>query len=110
MLVNKKTRELSPAGDAVTERGLARFYGLLAQGPHAQVTISTHRPLSSSFWGLPYRSLNISHKKELLRGLWVGPAGGVVQGIKTGDDYSRNSHALRRCRCRCVHQVFLKRS
>ena len=32
----------------------------------------THRPLSSSFWGLPYRILNINHKKELLRGLWVG--------------------------------------
>ena len=31
----------------------------------------THRPLSSSFWGLPYRILNINHKKELLRGLWV---------------------------------------
>ena len=32
---------------------------------------STHRPLSSSFLGSPYRILNISHKKELLRGLWV---------------------------------------
>ena len=32
----------------------------------------THRPLSSSFLGLPYRILNINHKKELLRGLWVG--------------------------------------
>ena len=32
---------------------------------------STHRPLSSSFLGLPYRILNISHKKELLRGLWA---------------------------------------
>ena len=31
----------------------------------------THRPLSSSFLGLPYRILNINHKKELLRGLWV---------------------------------------
>ena len=31
----------------------------------------THRPLSSSFLGLPYRILNISHKKELIRGLWV---------------------------------------
>ena len=31
----------------------------------------THRPLSSSFLGLPYRILKISHKKELLRGLWV---------------------------------------
>ena len=30
-----------------------------------------HRPLSSSFLGLPYRILNINHKKELLRGLWV---------------------------------------
>ena len=27
--------------------------------------------ISSSFWGLPYRILNINHKKELLRGLWV---------------------------------------
>ena len=32
----------------------------------------THRPLSSSFLGLPYRILNINHKKELLRGLWAG--------------------------------------
>ena len=31
----------------------------------------THRPLSSSFLGLPYRILNISCKKELLRGLWL---------------------------------------
>ena len=29
-------------------------------------------PLSSSFWGLPFRILNINHKKVLLRGLWVG--------------------------------------
>ena len=36
------------------------------------VTI-THRPLSSSFLGWPYRILNINHKKELLRGLWVSP-------------------------------------
>ena len=28
-------------------------------------------PLSGSFLGLPYRILNINHKKELLRGLWV---------------------------------------
>ena len=33
--------------------------------------VPTHRPLSSSFLGLPYRILNTSHKKELLRGLWV---------------------------------------
>ena len=30
---------------------------------------SAHRPLSSSFVGLPYRILNMNHKKELLRGL-----------------------------------------
>ena len=33
----------------------------------------THRPLSSSFMGLSYRILNINHKRELLRGLWVSP-------------------------------------
>ena len=33
----------------------------------------THRPLSSSFLRLAYRILNINHKKELLRGLWVKP-------------------------------------
>ena len=37
----------------------------------AQTLNSTHTPLSSSVLGLPYRILNISHKKELLRGLWV---------------------------------------
>ena len=31
----------------------------------------THRLLSSSFLGLPCRILNRSHKKELLRSLWV---------------------------------------
>ena len=31
----------------------------------------THRPLSSSCLGLPYRVRNINHKKELLRGLWI---------------------------------------
>ena len=33
--------------------------------------VFTHRPLSSSFLGLPYRILNINHKKELLSCLWV---------------------------------------
>ena len=33
------------------------------------MVVGTHRPPSSSF--LPYRILNINHKKELLRGLWV---------------------------------------
>ena len=34
---------------------------------------STQRLLSSSFLGLPYRILNMNHKKELLRSLWVSP-------------------------------------
>ena len=36
--------------------------------------MATHRPLGSSFLGLPYnyRILSINHKKELLRGLWPG--------------------------------------
>ena len=33
----------------------------------------THRPLSSSVWGLSSRILTINHKKELLRSLWVNP-------------------------------------
>ena len=49
----------------------------------------THRPLSNSLLGLPYRILNINHKKELLRGLWVWvcctiPLGGswvVISGV-----------------------------
>ena len=35
-------------------------------------TLLTHRLLSSSFLGLPYRILNISHNKELLRSPGVG--------------------------------------
>ena len=31
----------------------------------------THRPLSSSCLGLPYRILHIDYKKERIRGLWV---------------------------------------
>ena len=31
----------------------------------------THRLLSSSLLGLPYRILNINHTKELFRSLWV---------------------------------------
>ena len=36
--------------------------------------VPTHRPLSSSFLGLPYRILNINHKKELLRVVFRSPA------------------------------------
>ena len=37
------------------------------------IMVRTHRPQSSSFWGLPYRILNMNPKKELLWGLWVNP-------------------------------------
>ena len=37
----------------------------IAQKPHTQ------RLLSGSFLGLPYRILNMNHKKELLRSLWI---------------------------------------
>ena len=47
------------------------------------VFVTTHRPLSSSFEGLPHRIRNVNHKKELLRdlhhvvsprliGVWLG--------------------------------------
>ena len=42
-------------------------------GTWAVIGVPTHRPLSSSFLGLPYRILNINHNKEPLRGLWVRP-------------------------------------
>ena len=35
----------------------------------------THRSLSSSFLGLPYRNLNINHKKELLIVQLIGAYG-----------------------------------
>ena len=43
--------------------------------PGMDEVVCTHRPLSSSFLGVPDRILNINHKKEQLRGLWVsGPS------------------------------------
>ena len=59
-------------------RQVARRQRLLTSWEHRRVTglLSggwglgfTHRPLSSSFLGLPFRILNIIHKQELLRGL-----------------------------------------
>ena len=43
--------------------------GVVVSGVISSVT--THRLLSSSFLGLPYKILNMNHKKELLRSLWV---------------------------------------
>ena len=45
---------------------------------------STHRLLSSSFLGLPYRILNTSPKKELLRSLWVALPASPSQASRDG--------------------------
>ena len=51
---------------------MAREAANQAEGPGLWLYLGrTHRPLSSSFLGLPSRILNINHKEELLRGLWV---------------------------------------
>ena len=50
----------------------------------------THRPLSSSFLGLPYRILNINRKKELLRGLWV-PSNIVHHSAQSGHEPARET-------------------
>ena len=55
---------LDPLGSCKMKTDLPRRGSLME-------TMGTHRPLSSSFLGLPYRILNMNHKKELLRGLWV---------------------------------------
>ena len=44
---------------------------VLSWPPAPFIHMSAHRPLGSSFLGLPYRILNINHKKEPLRSLWV---------------------------------------
>ena len=41
--------------------------------PESQTLNPTQRPQCSSFWGLPYRILNMNPQKELLWGLWVNP-------------------------------------
>ena len=52
-------------------------------------TTLSHRPLSSSFLGLPYRILDMNHKKELLRGLWVSHELGIRSEVVEGRRGSR---------------------
>ena len=62
---------------------------------------STHRPVSSSFLGLPH-ILNMNHKKELLRGLWV-----VHTYTELTPVFSTLAWALgRRCTTKCRLQAF----
>ena len=46
-------------------------------------SVYTHRLQSSSFLGVPYRILNMHHKKELLWSLWVirDPGSGGFGGL-----------------------------
>ena len=52
----------------------------------------THRPPSSPFLGLPYRILNINHKKELLRGLWVET---LIYGVGVKDAKVHDFHLIK---------------
>ena len=53
-------------------------------GKASPTKVLTHRPLSSSFWGLPYRILNINHKKELQGAYGQDPFGRVGPRFRTG--------------------------
>ena len=46
-------------------------HNLKKLGFESNFVTDTHRLLSCSFLGLPYRILGINHKNELLRSLWV---------------------------------------
>ena len=74
---------------------------------------TTHRPLSSSSWGLPYRLLNINLKKELLRGLWVNPKQASFMGVRTrgtiGDIDPLNKVSFKRARSRAKKGPPLRR-
>ena len=50
--------------------GSEPYYRLYERGPlpKKRGPGGAHRPLSSSFLGLPYRVLSINHKKELPKG------------------------------------------
>ena len=72
-LAGVRTRFFCSLGRVPVTRSqtLCVIKALLADAPARGPRMSTHRPLSSSLLGFPYRILNINHKKELLRGLWV---------------------------------------
>ena len=56
-------------GAGCTVLNISKLHGVDSEAAEGGLT---HRPLSSAFLGLPYRILNINHKKELLRSIWVG--------------------------------------
>ena len=67
----KKLPEELPVSGKVANAAL--LFCTLGSGPkpritdlHVQGLEFTHRPLSSSVWGLPYRILNINHKRNYL--------------------------------------------
>ena len=65
-ILNVKVREaMYPACRTITQVRATSKYN-----KHDYKT-STHRLHNSSFLGLPYRILNMNHKKELLWSIWV---------------------------------------
>ena len=64
---------LGVSGPRGREAGMASVLARGAGGPSPDRirTVFTHRLLSSSFLGLPYRTLHINHKEELPRSLWA---------------------------------------
>ena len=65
---------------------------LTAQSSFA--TLTTHRPQSSSFLGLPYRILYRNPKKELLWGLWVEPNPKIFFFVRSWDRRALNHEPL----------------
>ena len=64
-------RNSKPHLPSTTKPGREATPETLTNARKVHTAVSTHRLLSSSLLGLPYRILNINHKEELLRSLWV---------------------------------------
>ena len=60
-----------PAAPKQKETSTVSYLGSYIQQVSFLDTVLTHRLHGSSSLGLPYRILNISHKKEILWSLWV---------------------------------------
>ena len=79
--------EVQAASEAARLHGRSTSAAIHAEaGQRANISPwpGTHRLLSSSFLGLPYRILNMNHKKELLRSLWVLEKNGKVSHSEPG--------------------------
>ena len=84
-MVRRKEGQHSPFGHGALLKGSRHSPGQGCQEDRQSLQEETiRRPLSSSFLGLPHRILNVNHKKELLRGLWVYSLKGLQsKGLST---------------------------